>query len=594
MHSVRSATAAPTARSLLLPCVFLAPTLVAFNVPPETTLLNQVLVLLGWGAVLMVQGGEASNLWQFRSAWPLWLALALLCAAVGASWLQHLPSSLALQALGWFAAAASLVVCASQSADGPLQNPWRHALDDRQQLADAMLLAAIPSALIALIQVFAPQATDGAFLVTPHLPGRAEGNFRQPNHLALMLLWGIVAWVPVAQVGRWFHRRLVWQVALAVAALLVFALVLSASRTGTVGILMLAAWGVCDRRLSRRVRLTLLAMPVAYALFWVLMIVWAQETSHVFGAQSRLESTSLANVSSSRFSLWGNVLDLIAVNPWFGVGYHELNLAWTLTPFEGRHASFLDNAHNLPLQLTVELGVPCATLVLSLLLLAFGWAARRCWRDGGESGPAAKACVMMLSMVGLHSLLEYPLWYGYFLLPTAWIWGLALRVPSACDSDAPFSRLQPRLVFAALGALFVIGGLWAQKEYRSLSLIYLPSDSASLQERIETSKSSVLFRHYALKAEATSSEVPSSAIEAFKAASHALLDVPLMTAWAQALSETGQRDKASYLAERIKEFRLPEAQAFFDVCNQVTVRVGPPPFQCVPSKEPHTWRDFLD
>jgi hypothetical protein len=80
----------------------------------------------------------------------------------------------------------------------------------------------------------------------------------------------------------------------------------------------------------------------------------------------------------------------------------------------------------------------------------------------------------------------------------------------------------------------------------------------------------------------------------FKTSTHALLDLPLMTAWAQALSETGQPDKASYLAERIKEFHLPEAQDFFAVCEQVTVRAEAPPFQCVPSKEPHTWRDFLD
>ncbi len=30
---------------------------------------------------------------------------------------------------------------------------------------------------------------------------------------------------------------------------------------------------------------------------------------------------------------------------------------------------------------------------------------------------------MLVLMIGLHSLLEYPLWYAYFLLPTAFAWG---------------------------------------------------------------------------------------------------------------------------------------------------------------------------
>ena len=33
---------------------------------------------------------------------------------------------------------------------------------------------------------------------------------------------------------------------------------------------------------------------------------------------------------------------------------------------------------------------------------------------------------LMVLLIGVHSLLEYPLWYAYFLLPTAWAWGHAV------------------------------------------------------------------------------------------------------------------------------------------------------------------------
>ena len=38
----------------------------------------------------------------------------------------------------------------------------------------------------------------------------------------------------------------------------------------------------------------------------------------------------------------------------------------------------------------------------------------------------AGAAAVMVAAAGLHSLLEYPLWYAYFLLPTAFAFGLGL------------------------------------------------------------------------------------------------------------------------------------------------------------------------
>jgi O-antigen ligase len=55
-------------------------------------------------------------------------------------------------------------------------------------------------------------------------------------------------------------------------------------------------------------------------------------------------------------------------------------MAWTLTPLPGRPTAFFDHAHNLPLHLAAELGLPLALAVMALLLGAFGSAAWRAWR----------------------------------------------------------------------------------------------------------------------------------------------------------------------------------------------------------------------
>jgi O-antigen ligase len=112
---------------------------------------------------------------------------------------------------------------------------------------------------------------------------------------------------------------------------------------------------VVDRRLARWIRVALVAAPVVYLAFWLLMAGWAHSTGHTFGGEVRLAES---DVSSSRWAIWSNTLQLIRENPWTGVGFGEFNFAWTLTPFPDRPVAFFDHSHNLPLQLLVELGIP--------------------------------------------------------------------------------------------------------------------------------------------------------------------------------------------------------------------------------------------
>ncbi len=70
------------------------------------------------------------------------------------------------------------------------------------------------------------------------------------------------------------------------------------------------------------------------------------------------------------------MLHLIAQKPWLGWGWGELDYAHYMTLFPGvRFCVLLDNAHNLPLHLAVELGVPVAAL-LCFAVLAWVWKAR--------------------------------------------------------------------------------------------------------------------------------------------------------------------------------------------------------------------------
>jgi hypothetical protein len=168
----------------------------------------------------------------------------------------------------------------------------------------------------------------------------------------------------------------------------------------------------------------------------------------------------------SRLVLWGNVLDLIAQHPWAGWGWGELSFAHYSTLYSGpRFVEILNNAHNLPLHLAVELGIPAAVLICG----GFGWLvmAERPWRETDSTR------VMVWGLLGaimLHSLLEYPLWYGPFQL----VFGLCLGFLCCGAQRAPVKRSAAPALAAAAVLMAIVG--YAAWDYTRISQLYLARD----------------------------------------------------------------------------------------------------------------------
>jgi hypothetical protein len=195
---------------------------------------------------------------------------------------------------------------------------------------------------------------------------------------------------------------------------------------------------------------------------------------------------------------------------------------------------------------------------------------------------------MMVLLMALHSQLEYPLWYAYFLLPTAYAWGYCL----ASGAEGRMHKANPLRVLPIAGALMIASSVWALSDYLTVSRIFEPgSDNRPLPERIADGRRATLFAHHADYAAATTPDDPSTAMDAFKRAPYYLLDARLMEAWAKALAAKGDLDKARHIAQRLREFRNPQSEEFFEPC-----RAGSPPqtmpFQCSPPARPVPWREF--
>jgi O-antigen ligase len=559
------------------------PSLLAFNLPPSATFLNQATSLMGWSVVAL---GLTATM-QFSVDRPpngLFAALIalvlLLFAAIGSWHFADLPSGLTLSAVGVIASSMLILWVAAAAAQSG------HGAAAFNAFCIALIVTSVLSSLVGMVQVFAPQWADGQWIATASVPGRASGNLRQPNHLSSLLLWAALALAWTLETGR--IKR---PVAAVLGSLFMLGLVLSASRTGTLGVIVLALWGALDKQRPRPVRVMLLLSPLVYALCWWGSTEWARQSHQVFGAAARL--TADGDLSSSRFGIWSNTLALIAQHPWFGVGFGEFNFAWSLTPFPKRPHAFFDHTHNLPLQLAVELGLPLTGLVLALLMFAM-WRAWRGSRDTSNlDAPMRMSAFMMVLMMALHSQLEYPLWYAYFLLPTAFALGLCLgEVSDSAVERSTHSAGRTRpLVLAAL--LMLGGSIASLYDYLRVVVIFSPGDEAvSLAERISEGKRSWFFDHHAHYAAVTSAVHPSDEMASFKVASHYLLDTRLMTTWATALNESGDTPRARAIAQRLIEFRNLDAKPFFDACGVPLAVDAVVPFQCAPQMQEFGYRDF--
>lgn len=542
----------------------LAP-LLAYNQTPAATLYNQLLALTGWGLALMLWA-HATPAWRAGLKSPAAMALALLLVAPMTSvvW-RALPLSLGLSATAIIGAGLAVLLLA-QGLSGSV----------RQRAAEALcwglLIAGLASVAISLVQVFAPDWADGNWIARYGVPGRAAGNLRQPNHLASLMMWAAVAAVFIAEKRGW--RPALPPLLFA----FIFTIVLSASRTGYAGIAMLAVWGLVDRRLSRSARLALLATPLMLGASWWLMSMWSAESGHAFGAASRLAEGA---GSPSRMAILRDAWALTMANPWLGVGWGEFNFAWSLTPFPHRPIAFFDHTHNLPSQLAVELGLPWAVAVLALL----AWALYKAWRgtlSQDADAPMRRAALMIVLTIGLHSLVEYPLWYAYFLLPACFALGLALPAGDA----APPASAGP---WPWLGGLLIVGSLYAVWDYSRIVAIYAPSaEAVPLTERIATGQRSLLFSHQADYAAATSLSTGPVALAAAKRTAFNLVDARLLMHWSRSLEATGDVEGARYLADRLREFRNPTGDTWFASCADPAS--APVMLQCQPASGVIDWR----
>ena len=393
----------------------------------------------------------------------------------------------------------------------------RERLDE--VMAASWLAAALVSAELGLMQYFGASTNLSPWVNQP-LVGEAFANLRQRNQFATLtnigmgtLLWFAVRVGTLEQRRHWAHAGL-----LLAAMLLAFANAASSSRTGLLQLLLLALlaglWGGWRNVVIRSVILTAVA---SYLVSAVALPGLAGLDPNTTGILARLGETSRS--CGSRLTLWSNVWHLITLKPWGGWGLGNLDYAHFVTLYPStRFCEILDNAHNLPLHLAVELGLPAAFLICGVA----GWLTIRNapWRD---ADPTRQLAWTVLTFLAVHSMLEYPLWYGPFQV-ALWcsVWLLA-RPRSLPTGGVKPASATPAL---AMSAALLLATAYAAWDYHRVSQIYLAQEQRTERYRDDTlqkAQGSWLFRDQVRFAELTVTPLSRANADQIKALSQDLL-----------------------------------------------------------------------
>jgi O-antigen ligase len=274
-----------------------------------------------------------------------------------------------------------------------------------EYLAAVISLGAICSAGIALAQGF-HVLQEVNWITPPAYDRRPGGNLAQPNQLATLLLMGLASLLYLFEL-----RRLQALSTLIVAFLLIFGLAVTESRSGLLSFLALFAWWMARYRVAG-FRATPVAIGLGSATFLAMLWYWPQFHSFVNSGGLAVEPSAHVNTGASlRVVVWPQLAEAAWQRPWFGWGLGQISKAHNAVVHGYALSEPYTYAHNAILDLAVGMGLPLSVLLVGAACV---WIWRRI-RAAQTLLPWY--CWTLLLPVGVHSLLEFPFAYSYFLAP---------------------------------------------------------------------------------------------------------------------------------------------------------------------------------
>lgn len=396
----------------LLAAMAALPFLINRHIPPIPSFWGEALAFsLGLAACLALAGRSAWQPLNFPIAALIPLGLILLVLTQAAAGLAAYPHHHLLVALYLLWAALLMVLGANL-----------RRLLGLQEIATVISWALLAGGLASSLLIFMQMAGISlSGLVMPPVKGY-HANLGQVNHMADYLGLGMASLLYL-----YARRKIATGWILLLAPTLLAALAATGSRASWVYLLLIALLAFIGKRscpgeaANRLWRAAWLLLPAFFAVQLVLPLLPVERLL----MPNQMMALKAAG-PSIRMELLRESWTIFQAYPWLGAGFGQFAWQQFLLAFPDTPTNYMgtvEHAHNIVLQLLAEAGIVGALIVVGG---AFFWL----WR--GRKTPVSIERWWLLATLGVlatHAMLEYPLWYAYFLGLAAFLLGLGDEHP---------------------------------------------------------------------------------------------------------------------------------------------------------------------
>ncbi|WP_189356892.1 PglL family O-oligosaccharyltransferase [Undibacterium squillarum] len=306
-------------------------------------------------------------------------------------------------------------------------------------LSCAFVISAVCSVVVQLMQV-------GGIRLSPWIMAmpvsgwsiRPYANLGQPNQLALWITFGLSAVWYLFRQGK-FSGVLAY----AISALLAFGLALTQSRIGWIILPAMFCLFIFYPRERKR---SLWGSGISIALLYFFFVFGLPLLLAHFNQENSAGVVARIGGRSERLGLYQHALHMLQAHPLLGVGWGQFGEHQVMIASEFSSTTYSEHAHNLVMQFAAEIGVIATSLILGIL----GYWSFRVYLQAKELD-GLMFIFGCLVAIGVHSMVEFPLWYAYVLIPAAVLMGAA----DGHVSRGTFYRAYPLVGIVVFGVVIV-------------------------------------------------------------------------------------------------------------------------------------------
>lgn len=410
----------------------------------------------------------------------------------------------------------------------------------------AFLFSSIISVWVQLRQWF---LLDGNIWVVDLPPnGRPFANVAQPNLLSTLLIVGLFSILYLYE-----NKKIQNFTASLSAFFILFGIALTFSRSAWLFSIVFFVWWLLKKwqlKYSPRLKNFHLIMWLSVFFIYLFLIPFVAEK---IGLLSNIDIVSRSTSGLERIEMWKQLIAIIKQSPNFSYGWTQLNVAQMSAVGVLLEHPIWGYSHNVFLDFLVWNGIYVGgfLVVLILYFLLFNAIKVRSIDN-----------VILMSVVGvivLHSMLEYPFAYAFFLFPLAFMLGFCYRN----NTDNNKSVIHNRIFFGSLNVAVIALILLTSYEYQKISKEYELMRYENVQLRakdnqVESNKKYLVlesiyeyiwFVRYPLNKKMSELD-----LERAKKVTYSKPEQPVLYRYMQILILNGEFEQAHYILERYNVF----------------------------------------